>query len=176
MYAPILLFFLLRLQLGSEDPDDGAPLFPRRPGQHLRPTHPALEFVKALTRVLSLDAAIEGEAAKLRRDLLRLVGVGEFSDRARWVDPCVSFVLPEVICRHCNHCRDLDLCKDPHVDDGAAGGAARPAWTCTGVDCGAPYDGAEIEHQLVDALQRKTMGYVLQVREEAENKNGNKWR
>ncbi len=66
-----------------------------------------------------------------------------------------------MICKHCNHCRDLDLCKDPHVtkDDGSGGG---PAWTCSGADCGAPYDSAEIEHQLVDALQRKTMGQVLQ--------------
>ncbi len=82
-------------QLGSAGDDEDS-VFPRPPGQHLRPTHPALEFVKSLTRVLQLDSAIEREAAKLKRDLLRLVGVGEFSERAQWADPCVSFVLPEV--------------------------------------------------------------------------------
>lgn len=50
---------------------------------------------------------------KLRRDLLRLIEVGEFSEEAQFRDPCRSYVLPEVICRNCNFCRDLDLCKDP---------------------------------------------------------------
>lgn len=50
---------------------------------------------------------------KLRRDLLRLIEVGEFSEAAQFQDPCRSYVLPEVICRNCNFCRDLDLCKDP---------------------------------------------------------------
>ncbi len=150
------IVFGLTVQLSQHDES----VFPVHPGSHLRPTNPALEFVKALTKVLSLDPAIEAECAKLRRDLLRLVGVGEFEDRAGWVDPCVSFVLPEVTCRHCNHCRDLDLCRDPHVVSGDGPGPA--AWTCAGADCGAAYDSDEIEHQLVDALQRKTMGFVLQ--------------
>lgn len=50
---------------------------------------------------------------KLKRDLLRLVDVGEFSEEAQFCDPCNSYILPEVICHHCNFCRDLDLCKDP---------------------------------------------------------------
>lgn len=49
---------------------------------------------------------------KLNRDLLRLVDVGEFSEEAQFRDPCRSYVLPEVICRSCNFCRDLDLCKE----------------------------------------------------------------
>lgn len=49
----------------------------------------------------------------MRRDLLRLIEVGEFSEAAQFRDPCRSYVLPEVICRNCNFCRDLDLCKDP---------------------------------------------------------------
>lgn len=52
---------------------------------------------------------------KLKRDLLRLVDVGEFSDEAQFHDPCHSYILPEVICHQCNFCRDLDLCKDPSV-------------------------------------------------------------
>lgn len=51
---------------------------------------------------------------KLRRNLLRLIGVGDFSDEADWKDPCLSWILPEVICKSCNHCRDIDLCKDSH--------------------------------------------------------------
>lgn len=66
-------------------------------------------------QVLLLDANIVNQVNKLKRDLLRLVDVGEFSDDAQFQDPCNSYVLPEVICHQCNFCRDLDLCKDPAV-------------------------------------------------------------
>lgn len=66
-------------------------------------------------KVLSLDANIVNQVNKLKRDLLRLVDVGEFSEEAQFRDPCNSYVLPEVICHQCNFCRDLDLCKDPSV-------------------------------------------------------------
>ena len=46
--------------------------------------------------MLSLDEAILEAANKLRRNLLKLIGVGEFSCSAEWRDPCISFVLPEV--------------------------------------------------------------------------------
>ena len=36
----------------------------------------------------------------IRRDLLRLLGVGEFSAEATFRDPCSSLILPEVS-RHC---------------------------------------------------------------------------
>lgn len=129
-------------------------VFPRLPGSHLSLTHPALEFVKALCKVLSIDSAITDQVAQLRRNLLKLINVGEFSDMADWQDPCISFILPEVICKQCNHCRDIDLCKDAHV--------AQNAWVCASADCGSPYDSAEIEHQLIDACHRKIMGYTLQ--------------
>lgn len=55
------------------------------------------------------------EVYDLQRNLLRLISVGSFSDKAEWKDPCISFVLPEVICKSCNHTRDIDLCKDNYV-------------------------------------------------------------
>ena len=63
---------------------------------------------------MSLDGTIEEEVKKLKRDLLKLISIGEFGNEADWVDPAVSFVLPEVICKQCNHCRSVDLCKDPY--------------------------------------------------------------
>lgn len=48
----------------------------------------------------------------LRRNMLRLIGVGEFSDSAVWTDNLTSYLLTEVICKACNHCRDVDLLKD----------------------------------------------------------------
>jgi len=59
---------------------------------------PALAFVRLLVQLLSLDVALEPEVRLLRRSLLRLVGVDEFSPAAKWVDPCISFRLHDVIC------------------------------------------------------------------------------
>lgn len=131
--------------------------FPMLPGSHLKLTHPALEFVKALCKVLSLDQSITDQVQQLRRNLLKLINIGEFSDLADWKDPCISFVLPEVICKNCNHCRDIDLCKDPNVADTDV-----PVWVCASADCQTPYDTSEMEYQLIDALQRKVMGFTLQ--------------
>lgn len=47
----------------------------------------------------------------LRKDLLRLIGIGEFAADSSFADPCLSYTLPEVICKSCNHCRDIDLCR-----------------------------------------------------------------
>lgn len=60
---------------------------------------PALAFVKLLVHLLSLDSSLSVEVGLLRRRLLRLVGVDEFSPAAVYVDPCMSFRLHDIICR-----------------------------------------------------------------------------
>ncbi|XP_031425753.1 DNA polymerase epsilon catalytic subunit A-like [Clupea harengus] len=132
-------------------------MFPVLPGSHLPLHNPALEFIKYVCQVLSLDANIVNQVNKLKRDLLRLVDVGEFSEDAQFRDPCQSYVLPEVICHHCNFCRDLDLCKDPSM---AQDGTVLPQWFCS--NCQAQYDTDSIEMALVAALQKKLMSYTLQ--------------
>ncbi|KAL7839918.1 hypothetical protein SRHO_G00265760 [Serrasalmus rhombeus] len=132
-------------------------MFPVLPGSHLPLSNPALEFIKYVCQVLSLDANIVNQVNKLKRDLLRLVDVGEFSEEAQFHDPCNSYILPEVICHHCNFCRDLDLCKDPSV---AQDGSVLPQWFCS--NCQAPYDTESVEMALVEALQKKLMSYTLQ--------------
>uniref|UniRef100_A0A2I3HYR2 DNA polymerase epsilon catalytic subunit n=1 Tax=Nomascus leucogenys TaxID=61853 RepID=A0A2I3HYR2_NOMLE len=97
---------------GSRNSTELSEMFPVLPGSHLLLNNPALEFIKYVCKVLSLDTNITNQVNKLNRDLLRLVDVGEFSEEAQFRDPCCSYVLPEVICRSCNFCRDLDLCKD----------------------------------------------------------------
>ena len=82
--------------------------------------------------------------------MLKLIGVGEFSDNADWKDPCISFILPEVICKQCNYCRDIDLCKDPNVAEDDVHG--KPVWICASTECQTPYDTSEIEHQLIGIL------------------------
>ncbi|MEQ2187283.1 hypothetical protein GOODEAATRI_003087 [Goodea atripinnis] len=132
---------------GTRNVTQTSEMFPVLPGSHLPLNNPALEFVKY---VLSLDANIVNQVNKLKRDLLRLVDVGEFSEEAHFRDPCNSYILPEVICHHCNFCRDLDLCKDPSVAQ----------WFCS--NCQMQYETDSIEMALVEALQKKLMSYTLQ--------------
>uniref|UniRef100_A0A8C4Y6G4 DNA polymerase epsilon catalytic subunit n=1 Tax=Gopherus evgoodei TaxID=1825980 RepID=A0A8C4Y6G4_9SAUR len=132
-------------------------MFPALPGSYLPLNNPALEFIKYVCKVLSLDANITNQVNKLKRDLLRLVDVGEFSEEAQFRDPCRSYVLSEVICRNCNFCRDLDLCKDPSPCQDAA---VPPSWVCS--NCQAEYERGSIEAALVEALQKKLMAFMLQ--------------
>ena len=53
-------------------------------------------------QVLSLDPGTQHQVAKLRRDLLQLIGVREFSAEAIYVTPGYSYVLPEVITVPCD--------------------------------------------------------------------------
>lgn len=79
-------------------------------------------------------------------------GVGEFSDKAVWRDTTVSYVIPQIICKACNHCRDIDLGRDQYRTD--------TAWLCP--LCSTPYDSAEIECLLLDIISRKFLAYNLQ--------------
>ena len=83
--------------------------------------NPSLDFVKAICRVFQMDPNIDEQVVRMRRNLLKLIGVGEFSPEADWKDSCQSYVLPEVICSTCNHCRDIDLCRDPYETEDATG-------------------------------------------------------
>ena len=122
-------------QIKGNDEDEEN-IFPDLPGSHVKQTFPALEFVKAVCKVLALDTALGEEVRKLRRNLLKLINVGEFDGVAEWRDPCISFVLAEVICRACNHCRDIDLCKDPHRGEKDG----KPVFLCANAQCQAAYE------------------------------------
>ncbi|XP_054248557.1 DNA polymerase epsilon catalytic subunit A [Indicator indicator] len=143
---------------GSHNASEPSDLFPVLPGSYLPLNNPALEFIKYVCKVLSLDANVTNQVTKLRRDLLRLIEVGEFSEAAQFRDPCRSYLLPEVICSKCNFCRDLDLCKDPAAI--SQDGSVPPSWVCP--NCQVQYDTTAIEAALVEALQKKLMAFVLQ--------------
>ncbi|XP_062457402.1 DNA polymerase epsilon catalytic subunit A-like [Rhea pennata] len=142
---------------GSCNATEPSDMFSVLPGSYLPLNNPALEFIKYVCKVLSLDARITNQVNKLCLDLLRLIEVGEFSEEAQFRVPCRSYMLPEVICRKCNFCRDLDLCKDPALSQD---GSVLPSWVCS--NCQAQYDSDSIEMALVEALQKKLMVYLLQ--------------
>ncbi|ORX90877.1 putative DNA polymerase epsilon catalytic subunit A [Basidiobolus meristosporus CBS 931.73] len=136
---------------GGQDP------FPKLPGSYIKLTNPALEFIKYICQVFGLDEDIEREVRILRRNLLDLIGVREFSTEAQFQNPCESYKLMQFICDYCNHCRDFDFCRDPDLLP--VDGVPQP-WLCPG--CRQEYDKSVIEDALVENIQRKTTAYQLQ--------------
>jgi hypothetical protein len=59
---------------------------------------PALAFVRAACHVLALDTSCSDAVAVLRRQLLRLLHVREFSAQADFQEMCLALTLPDVIC------------------------------------------------------------------------------
>ncbi|OQR98917.1 DNA polymerase epsilon catalytic subunit [Achlya hypogyna] len=128
--------------------------FPVLAGSHLAWTHPALELVKCVAHVWGLDAAVGSQVQQLKRALLKTMTISEYADEAKFVNPSQSFVLPDIICTHCNVCRDVDLCREPglmesnavEADDGSVG----TPWQCP--RCHHLYDMAALEMRLVDLV------------------------
>lgn len=54
----------------------------------------------------------------MRKNLLRMVHCKEFSEAASFKEPCLSFVLRNVICSYCNDCCDLDICRNADIQVG----------------------------------------------------------
>ncbi len=71
--------------------------FPEQFGSRYKLRCPALEFVKYICKILSLDKNIQNQVLKLKKDLLKIVNVREFSDEAQYLDPSLSFIIPQVI-------------------------------------------------------------------------------
>ena len=127
--------------------------FPLAPGAFLAMSSPALEFAKMLCHLLSLDPLLGEETLRLRRNLLKLLGTAEFSDEARFVNPCRTFVLPDAVCAYCHDCRDLDVCR--------AASSSRE-WLCT--MCHHPHDPEAVESRLVQVAQQRALEFLTQVR------------
>ena len=121
--------------------------FPLLPGSHLKLTDPALEFTKAVCHLASLEPAVEAQLLRLRRNVLRQLNVREFALEGVWKNPSLSFLLTEVQCDFCGHCRDLDVCRDGN-------------WGCS--ECGNMYDTEALETRLLELLKRRSLAYQLQ--------------
>lgn len=130
--------------------------FPILPGSHLSLTNPALEFVKTVCYILDLDPAVTDAVAVVKSNLLLKIDVKPFSDEARFQNPCLTLVLPEVTCEHCNLSQDLDLCRDPSLFISADD----PAWRCH--QCAQPYHKPSVELRLVALAQRRLVQYQVQ--------------
>ena len=138
-------------EISDYSSNDAASRFPNRAGSFRTDLkNPALEFIKAVCRVVSLDGTVTDEVMRLRRSLLTQCGYREFSGEAAFKDLGLSYVLPDVICGFCNHACDLDLCRDPSVNQLES----RDRFRC--VACMSHYDRDNIELRLVEAVQRRS--------------------
>jgi len=88
--------------------------FPLRPGSHLEMTRPKLEFLKQVCFIFGLDAEVKPDVDVMKRGLLKLLGVREFSAAAQYQNPSRTLLLADVFCNSplCSASRDVDLCRD----------------------------------------------------------------
>lgn len=139
--------------------------FPILPGSHLnfKDTNPVLQLVKSIMHVFSLDKSINLEARYLRKELLALFEIKEFSAQARFENPSSSLKLEQLICEQCTMARDLDLCRDEDVLPETASKDSEPAakaWACT--TCGHQYDRLAIEEGLIGRVQKALVEWQTQ--------------
>ncbi|KAH7103004.1 DUF1744-domain-containing protein [Auriculariales sp. MPI-PUGE-AT-0066] len=132
--------------------------FPVQPGSHLTRSNPTLEFIKSVCAVFALAVDYKTEIGILKRNMLDLVGVREFSDDAVFKNPCEPFVLPMVICPYCADMRDMDLCRD--ADLLPTSSTSRSTWQCA--HCAYEFDRHEIDFSLVCVVEKMEVSFTTQ--------------
>ncbi|KAL2014116.1 hypothetical protein VTN00DRAFT_1641 [Thermoascus crustaceus] len=142
-------------------------VFPVLPGVLVDPNkdnrNPVLELVKSLMQVLSLSKTTTLETRLLRRELLALFEVREFSKEGRFENPSATLKLHELTCSACCLIRDLDLCRDEDVlpDAGTEGGTGAPkVWRCP--FCQTEYDRLAQEETLVGQVHGLVVAWQTQ--------------
>ena len=133
--------------------------FPSMPGSHLTPQNPVLELVKSIMQVLSLDKTITLEARLLRKELLHLFEIREFSAEGAFANPSTSLCLKQLSCPECCVPKDIDLCKD---SDLVPADAQQPVLVATCGNCGALFDKLAIEERLLGDIQRMAVQWMTQ--------------
>jgi DNA polymerase epsilon subunit 1 len=154
--------FLLRRQNDAESRGDNGLLetflFPDAPGSTTR-RNPTLQFVKYICAIFSLSKEHHLEARMLRRDLLSILDIAEFSKEGIFTDPSESFKISQVVCSHCGSARDLDFCKDADLLPDEEGDHT-VAWRC--IQCHHEYSQLALQERMVVQMQSLITAYQLQ--------------
>lgn len=124
--------------------------FPTLPGSHLTMKNPALELVKSLCAVFGLSKRRSIEVRMLRKDLLAIMDIKEFSPDSMFSNPSASLIVSSVICDYCNFLRDIDFCRDEEND----------IWSC--VNCHKPYNKVSMEEELILQCNKLVTRYLTQ--------------
>ncbi|KAF4126175.1 DNA polymerase epsilon subunit 1 [Geosmithia morbida] len=131
--------------------------FPQLPGSHLTTMrNPILELVKMLMQVLSLDRSISMEARLLRKELLAMFDVREFSRDGTFVNPSETLKLSQISCDSCTMTRDLDLCRD-NLDPSQS---QTQSWRCA--HCDAEFDRVVLEERLLATVESWAVQWATQ--------------
>jgi DNA polymerase epsilon subunit 1 len=149
----------------------GDHFYPSLPGSHLdlSSTNPVLQLTKSIMHVFGLDKSLNLPVRALRKDLLALFDVREFSAPGRFENPsrslkiawsCAECTLPRTL----ELCRDEDLLPEPAIqnEDGSVAKPAYKAWRCANPECGAEYARLEIEEKLIAKVQRMVLEWATQ--------------
>ena len=140
------------------DGDEESFAFPVLPGSYLHLTYPTMELVKFSCAVFGLAQDLQIEIGILKKNLLELIGVRQFSEEATFRNPCDPLKLSMVTCKYCDQIRDFDFCRDPDLLPNSLDQAAR--WYCT--ECGGEYDKVAIEFSLIQVLHRLERNFAQQ--------------
>lgn len=137
--------------------------FPSMPGSHLDLQNPVLELVKSIMQVLSLDKTITLEARLLRKELLHLFEIREFSPAGAFANPSTSLRVPQLSCPECCVPKDLDLCRDDSLGLPSDGGNEHVLVAkCDNEQCGAMFSRLQIEERLLADVQRLAVQWMTQ--------------
>ncbi|KAK4215556.1 hypothetical protein QBC37DRAFT_121574 [Rhypophila decipiens] len=124
--------------------------------------NPVLELVKCIMQVLSLDRNITLEARFMRKELLAMFGIREFSKEGAFQNPSESLKILQLSCDNCASARDIDLCRDADLmpSPGEHGDGRAVVWRCN--ECEAEYDRNAIEEKLVGDVEALVVEWTTQ--------------
>ena len=133
--------------------------FPSMPGSHLNLQNPVLELVKSIMQVLSLDKTITLEARLLRKELLHLFEIREFSADGAFSNPSTTLCIRQRSCPECCVPKDIDLCRD----SGLVPEDAQQQMLVPKCDnCAAVFDRLYIEERLLGDVQKMAVQWMTQ--------------
>ena len=142
--------------------------YPELPGSYLdlRSTNPVLQLTKSIMHVLGLDKSLNLPVRALRKELLSIFDVREFSAAGRFENPSRSLKV-DWACADCTMSRTLELCRDedllPELSrPGDDGPPPHKAWRCANQDCRAEYPRLEIEEKLIGNVQALLVAWATQ--------------
>ncbi|KAF3099881.1 DNA polymerase epsilon catalytic subunit [Orbilia oligospora] len=137
--------------------------FPSLPGTKLGSSNAVLELVKAMSAVFALPKDLMLSTRQLRKDLLHMFDIKEFSKEGQFENTTESLRFEQVICQNCTMSRDLDFCRDedlmPELDvDGKP--SKERAWRC--FNCGHEYDRLALQERMVGEVEEMLIRYSTQ--------------
>jgi DNA polymerase epsilon subunit 1 len=143
-------------------------VFPVLPGSHVKMSNPVLELVKSIMQVLSLDKTITLEARLLRKDLLKMFEIREFSAEGAFTNPSSTLSLKQFSCPDCCVPRDIDLCRDsdlvPVDADNNNNNSEKQQRVLAPVceNCGAVFERLAIEEKLLGEVSKMIVQWMTQ--------------